>query len=138
MGKLPFLVLCSVLLLIAFFMLACGSSSQLQSISISPATADAKDYANGQVQFTATGTYADGSQVKPLTALWTPAPPWSLTPQQPWPAITLDSTGLASCGRANPGTYMIVATAPVDPHSPLLQMTMSTPQAGGTATLTCP
>jgi hypothetical protein len=138
MRKVPFVFLCSIPLLIAFFMLACGSSSQLQSVSISPATADAKDYANGQVQFTATGTQKDGSQVKPLTALWTPAPPWSLTPQQPWPAITLDSTGLASCGSANPGTYTIVATAPVDPHFPLSQMTMSTPQVGGAATLTCP
>ena len=126
-------------LLAAGFILACGlNHHQLQSITISPATADANDYPNGQVQFTATGTYIDGTHVKPLAAVWTPAPPWSETPQQPWPAITLDGTGLATCGSANPGTYMIVATAPVDPHFPLSQMTMTTPQASGAALLTCP
>lgn len=128
----------TLLVLVAISMLACGINSRLQSITVSPATADAKDYANGQVPYTATGTYTNGNQVKPLAALWTPAPPWSLTPQMPWPPITLDSTGLASCGTANPGTYMIVATAPVDPHFPLSQMTMTTPQTSGMATLTCP
>jgi len=133
MRKSPFLSL-SLLLLVAGAMLACGSHSQLQSITISPATADAKDYSNGQVQFTATGIYTDGSHVKPLTALWTPGFPWDVA----WPALNLDSAGLASCGGVNPGSYGIFASAPVDPHLPLSQMTMTTPQVGGNAMLTCP
>lgn len=48
------------LVLTASFALSCGASShgpgQLQSITLSPATADAQDYPNG-VPFTATGYY---------------------------------------------------------------------------------
>jgi hypothetical protein len=61
------------LVLLAAFALSCGSSSDcaLQSITLSPATADAKDYPGGQVQFTATGNYdADPKTVTPLSAGW--------------------------------------------------------------------
>ena len=134
-----FLLPCALLLLGAVAMLACGTGhGQLQSITISPASADAQTFPNGQVQFTATAIYLDGTHIKPATALWTPGPPWSLAPQIAWPAITLDATGLASCGSAGPGTYTIFATAPRDPHVPLSQMTMTTPQMTGTATLICP
>jgi hypothetical protein len=133
--------LCLALFLVSIIMLGCGSNipnGQLQSVTISPAAADAQDFPNGQVQFTATATYSDGTRLKPATALWTPGLPWSLNPQVPWPAIMLDSTGLASCGSAGPGTFVIYATAPLDPHFPLSKMTMTTPQMTGTAQLTCP
>ena len=126
-----------LLLVVALSMLGCGSGKsthgQLQSISVAPATADAQNFANGQVQFTATGTYTDGSKVSPLTALWSQGSPWIKTVD----GIGLDSQGVASCLGA-PGTYPVGATAPVDPHMPLSQMTMTTPQVSGTAQLTCP
>jgi hypothetical protein len=130
MRKLWFLFPCSVVLLIAFSMLACGSgsSNQLQSVSVSPATA------SGQAQFTATGTYSNGSKVAPLTALWSQNSPWS---QGVANEFSLDTNGKASC-LALAGTFMIQATAPVDPHEPLSQMGPTTPQVYGTAQLTCP
>lgn len=36
----------------------CGSGRQLQSVSLSPSSADAQNSPNGQVQFTATGTFS--------------------------------------------------------------------------------
>ena len=130
MRRLGFLFPCSVVLLIAFFMLACGSgsSNQLQSVSVSPATA------TGQAQFTATGTYTNGSKVTPLTALWSQNSPWSQVIAKDF---ALDANGKASCLTVA-GTFTIQATAPVDPHEPLSQMMPTTPQVYGTAQLTCP
>jgi len=48
--------------------LSCGSDRQLQSISIQPPTADAKNFPNGQVQFTATGIFSGSSVPVPLTS----------------------------------------------------------------------
>ncbi|HYM76446.1 MAG TPA: hypothetical protein VE377_10760 [Candidatus Dormibacteraeota bacterium] len=107
-------------------------------MAITPASADAMNYPNGQVQYTATATFIDGGQVTPASALWTPGGPWTLTPQTPWPAISLNSSGLASCGTVAPGIYPIVATAPIDPNFPVSKMTMTTPQVSAMASLTCP
>ena len=139
MSKLRFVPPCALLFLVAALMLACGLNHGLyKSLTVTPATADAQDFPNGQVQFTATATKINGTQVAPVPALWTPGPPWSLAPLMPSPAIQLSQTGLASCGAAGPGTYMIAATAPIDPHSPLSTMAMNTPQVSGGAFLTCP
>jgi hypothetical protein len=139
MSKLRFVLPSSFLLAIVASMLACGINQGLyKSLTVSPATADAQNYPNGQVQFTATGTEINGTQVKPLASFWTPGPPWLPSPALPLSGVQLDQTGLASCGTAGPGTYMIVATAPVDPHLPVSKMTPSTPHLSGAATLTCP
>jgi len=67
------------LVLAASFALSRGARSQsqsqsqdpLQSITVSPATADAQDYPNGLVQFVASGYYIDPSRrVTPLSAMW--------------------------------------------------------------------
>jgi|SRR5215467_7510864 len=119
---------------LALALISCGSSSKkLQSISITPATADAKDFTNGQVQYTAAGTYSDGSQVKPLTVLWSPGPPW-VAPRP----ILVNDNGLASCGTAPAGTYPVWAGAPNDLSTPVSRMNQSTPMATATAQLTCP
>jgi len=129
-----------VLFLIALFLLACGSSRQLQSLSINPATADAQTYPNGQVQFTAMGTYTGSSQTTAVSALWWTTSPWTYPPDTPTPAIiNLSSTGLAQCyPSAPPGTYLIYAVAPVDPSVMVSQMTMMTKQLAATAQITCP
>ena len=62
-----------LLLFLAAILMACGSSAPrtLQTVSISPATADARDFANGEVQFAATGYYNKSPmQVAPVHATW--------------------------------------------------------------------
>jgi hypothetical protein len=126
---------CVPLVLIALVMLACSSGNrQLQSITVAPASADAMN-SNGEVQFTATGAYSDGSKVSPLTALWTINNPWVLTPVPG--GVSIDSAGLGKC-TGYVGTVTIFATAPADPGMPLAKMTMTTRQVSATAQLTCP
>lgn len=122
------------LVLIALTMLACGSGNrQLQSLSISPATAST------QVQFTAMGTFSGSSHPAAVNALWWANPPWTSPPTTVPSVITLSSSGLAQCNSFAPaGTYMIWAVAPVDPRVPLSQVSMTTPQVVATAQLTCP
>jgi len=48
----------SLLLLAVIFTLSCGSNRELQSVTISPQSADAKTFPNGQVPFAATGTFS--------------------------------------------------------------------------------
>jgi hypothetical protein len=134
MSKPGLLLPCVPLILIALVMLACSGNRQLQSSTIAPASADAMS-SNGEVQFTATGTYSDGSKVSPLTALWTINSPWVLTPVPV--GVSVDSTGLGQC-TGYVGTVTIFATAPADPGTPLAKMTMTTKQVSATAQLTCP
>jgi hypothetical protein len=130
--KRPGPVAFSLLLFAAAVLLACGSN-HLESITVTPATADAQDFPNGQVQFTATGVYSNGNRVDPIPALWSQGNPWALTPI----AIVIDSTGLASCGSVA-GTFPVTATAPRDRSIAVSDMTMNTKQVSGTAMLTCP
>jgi len=119
---------------IAIALVSCGTNNKLQSISVTPATANAKDYAVGRVQFTAAGTYTNGSQVKPLTVLWSPGPPAVVQPAM----VVVDNNGVASCGSVPPGTYPVWAGAPADPHIAVSSMNQSTPTVSGEAQLTCP
>lgn len=132
MRKLRFLLPWTVVLLVACMMVACGTSHGplLQSVTISPATA------SGQAQFTATGFYSNGSKVTPLPVLWFPVQPWYVPPMNPVNHGSVDETGKAVCGVT--GSFSVFATAPVDPHFPLSQMTPTTPQVSGMAQLTCP
>lgn len=57
--------------LLSFLLLAtlsCGSNRHLQSVTIQPATADAQNFPNGQVQFAATGIFSGSSVPVPLTS----------------------------------------------------------------------
>jgi hypothetical protein len=64
-----------LLVTVATITLACGSSPQLKSVSVSPASANASDYPNGQVQFTAVGYYAGSSSPVSVSPEWTACPP---------------------------------------------------------------
>ena len=128
------LLLCVPFVVIALMMPACSGDRELQSITVAPASADAMN-SNGEVQFTATGTYSDGSKVSPLTALWTINNPWVLTPLPV--GVGVDSAGLGQC-TGYVGAVTIFATAPADPGTPLAKMTMTTKQVSATAQLTCP
>jgi hypothetical protein len=146
MAKSPALVLhTSLLLILIFFVLGiagCGgtttsSSRRLQSITVTPASADAQASPGGKVQFTATGTFS----MAPMTVM-SPAVLWSIgspfsSPPPTMPAASIDSTGLAQCN-GFVGRVIVEATAPTEPEIPLLGMTSMTSTVSGMAQLICP
>ena len=110
-------------------------SKQLVAITVTPASADAQNFSNGQVQFTAEGTFSDGSKA-PIQALWTLNAAFTETPIVD---ISLSSTGLAHCVAGGfVGTSGVFATAPANPALPLSQMTVFTKNVSGMAQITCP
>jgi len=85
--------------------LACSNNPQrqLQSISVSPSTADAQ---SNPVQFTATGTYNTSPiTVTPLPANWGAADQNGGTTT----AVTINANGLAQCVSGASGVFSIGA-----------------------------
>jgi len=129
-----------VVVLFAALATSCGGGvadppRQLVSITVTPATADAQIFPNGQVQFTAKGTFSDGSKSQ-ITVLWTLNGPFT---QTPIPNIKLNSLGMAQCIAGGfVGTGGVFATAPADTNIPLSNMTMFTKNVSGTAQIICP
>jgi len=121
---------------------SCGTSKTpdrvLLSVTVAPATADARNFTNGQVQFTATGMYS-----RPPSPASVPVPfvaPYSGTWFISDPTIaTISQSGVAQCQIGASG--MVTATAEVSSNS---CGGSSTPNAcmstavQGTATLICP
>src|SRR5580692_7731252 len=90
---------------LAFLTVACGNSSsqrELQKVNVSPTSADAQNYPNGQVQFTAAGTYNTSPvTVTPLQASWGVA-----LNGAPTTGVSVSSDGVAQCAAgAAPGVY---------------------------------
>jgi hypothetical protein len=136
MSNLRFLYSLIPLCLLGSAGLSCGSSGGLNSITVTPASADAKNSSNGQVQFTAVGTYAGSGQSVPVKALWWNSEPWFIGPT-PANGINIDENGVATCTDL-PGTFTVWATAPRNQSIPPSQMKQSTPQLTETAQMTCP
>jgi len=105
---------------------------QLVSITVTPAAADAQDFANGQVQFTATGDFSDGTTA-PISVMWSANPPFTTVAD----FYLLNGSGLGQCS-GNAGNMIVYATAPEDPSIPLSKMSVQTKNVTGTAQLTCP
>src|SRR5215831_6045445 len=131
-----FPAIAAVLLMIV----SCGGNTmmmsprQLQSISVSPTSADAKN-SSGMVQFTATGNFSMDPMMAMTPVRWSIGNPFSA---QPVPAgVSVDMNGLAQCSGFT-GMVTIEATAPMDPNMPLSKMTMTTMNVSGMAQLTCP
>jgi len=140
-GPLAFLF---VLIVAAAITLACGSpaaprntSGILQSVTISPATADAQNYPDGQVPFIATGYYTTPPlQVTPLTATW-----GACYQGNPTSGVSVSPKGLAQCSAGAVGTYTVWAFAPSNAGiCPLFVNACGGGgcQVTGTAQLTCP
>lgn len=108
---------------------------QLQSIAVTPASANAQNFPNKQVQFTAMGNYSMAPMTGTPQFLWSIGNPFAKTPVPV--GVTVDMNGLATCTTFT-GTVSIQATAPMDPSMPLSQMTMTTSNVAGMAQLTCP
>jgi len=142
MDKLRLTLFLLALVLAASFTLSCGAGSQrsqgqdpLQSITVSPATADAQDYPNGQVQFIATGYYTDPSRaVTPLSARWGTCYQEVSTSE-----VSVTAAGVAQCAPGAVGTYTVWAD---DPPSNVYCLAITACGGGcfvaGTAQLTCP
>jgi hypothetical protein len=89
----------------------CGSKAQLRGVSISPATADAKNYPSGQVQFTATGSF-DGQPSQPLKSpqiTWCTGTANGACAGNIVQGAAVDENGLAQCNPSFTGTANIMA-----------------------------
>jgi len=134
---------CLIALLLAVAVtISCGNGKQpLQSVTITPATADAQKYSGGMVQFSAVGFYAGGeSRQMPSSALsWCASPgPGVCIGENVKPGVTIDQNGLAQCQPGSVGTWTINANSP-----PTSQAAQPGGEIGasiifGSATLTCP
>jgi hypothetical protein len=136
MDKLRFLLYFLVMVLVVFFALSCGSGqSQLQSITVSPATAD------GQAQFIATGHYVNPSRtVTPQSANWAACQGNVPTTEV---SVTTGTTGsVAQCSSGATGSYTIRAwdnlTGPGTYNCPTQTACSGGCTVAGTAQLTCP
>jgi len=126
MKALHFVVLAGL----AFILIGCGAGHpNLTSVTVSPQTATAPSATHGQVGYTATGHFANGSsrelsQVDGLS--------WKTSTT----AASIGATGEATC--LAPGNVTVTASAPVD-----LQLTVNNsisntaPSVNGTAQLVC-
>jgi hypothetical protein len=141
MQKLEFALSLLGLFAISWLVLSCGAISQdqpgqLQSVTLSPASADGKDYPNGQVTFTATGVYSNPTRtVTPLSANWGTCYQDGITN-----AVTVSRGGVAQCVNGAVGTYTVWADAPPNPNAGCAAMTACGGGCfvAGTAQLTCP
>ncbi len=131
------LFLVEAVILLSLEMLACGNTQrQLTSISLSPATADAKSYPLGQVQFVATGHYNKA----PVSAPLQPAL-WSVVLQSAQQGnVTISASGVAECGAGTVGSFSVVAYSPADPSLPDTNASLlnGNKAAVGTAQIMCP
>ena len=135
------LIVSLVIVAFSFAIVACGgmnsmmSNRQLQSITVSPGSADAMNFPAGTVRFMATGTYTMAPMSGTPPVLWSLGNPFS---QQPVPAgVSIDANGMARCA-GFVGMVEIDATSPMDPNLPISKMSMNTMNVVGMAQLTCP
>jgi hypothetical protein len=151
MERLRFTLSLLTLVLAASLALSCGTSSshlpclaasqnpgvgqgQLQSITLSPAVADAQNCANGQVQFTATGNYIDPTQTVTPQMIFA----WGACQQNaPTSDVTVTAKGVAQCASGATGTYTIWAEYP-PPKCEIVGPCGAGCTVIGTAQLTCP
>jgi hypothetical protein len=118
----------------ASFFIAGGNGQFLVVVSVHPNSADAIQFPNGQVPFTAQGTFQSPVSVSSLSnVVWTvDRPAFSTAPDLGHASI--NQNGLAACAPGFVGIVQVFATAPADPS-----LAMSAQNAiVGTAHLVCP
>ena len=113
--------------------LGCGSN-RLTSVSVSPKQADARNFPNGQVQFTASGIYSDSSHPAPVKNLsWCIGSSSGRCNGNIASAATVNGNGVARC--LSGATVVVIAGT---------GGAVTVPDTGqqfkvfGTAQLTCP
>jgi hypothetical protein len=151
MSRHALLTLIVSLQLVAYLTLGCGSPAahQVQSISLSPASADAQNYPDGKVPFIASGSYNTAPMtITPLQANWAATSEQlvngTLTFGPVSSAVSIDHAGVAQCTPSASGTYAVVAW---DIQNPSLTISCESKTdfgepgcnaVQGTAQLTCP
>ena len=121
-----------VSIILAFLCVGCGNSNprELQSVTITPQTADASTFAGHQVQFVATGHYSKPpTTISPVTVLWSVYKP---------PLATINQNGLAQCSVGMTGDATVLAYAPSEPSLPISKLSSSKRPVLGMAQLSCP
>jgi hypothetical protein len=128
----------TLLLAIVVFTLqttACGTSSSanrvLSSITVTPATADAQNFTNGQVQFTATGAFSKPPSPAPMPFVSPYSGSWEISDLN---IATISQSGVAQCVAGASGTVKVIAIASANSAmGPAMSVAVS-----GSAQLTCP
>lgn len=128
----------ALLLLITLGTLGCGSSRQLQSVTLMPAIADAKNFPNGQVPISATGTFNKPPSPVKLTSAdvgWCVGTSAGACAGNIATGATVDQNGVAQCTPNFAGAVTILAGKGPMPMNPDQgsQLTVF-----GSAQLTCP
>jgi hypothetical protein len=120
----PRFVSVGFLIVAAWHALACGAGPKgphiIQSLTLSPASADAQNYPAGKVAFLATGHYDTAPMtVTPMQANWGAESEFvwngSLTYGSANGAVSVDTNGVAQCASSASGTYAVVAWVIQDP-----------------------
>jgi hypothetical protein len=109
MERLRMMLSVLALVLAASFALSCGASqqSQIKSITVSPANADAQSFPDGEVPFAATGHYIDPTHiVTPQPANWV-----ACQKGLPTTDASVTPAGVAQCAAGAVGAYSINAWA---------------------------
>jgi hypothetical protein len=138
MTRSSFLSAAVALLTIALASTGCGSSRTLQSVTLTPASADAKNYPNGQVRLVATGTFSKPPSPSPLTSsdvLWCAGAAGACAGNI-MPNVTVDQNGVAQCRPGFVGTATVLAGT----KSTAMTMPDGGPQLKvfGAAQISCP
>jgi len=139
MKRIIFLFFGPFLLAAALATSGCGSDRQLQSVTLVPASADAKDYPNGQIPMTATGAYSKPPSPVLLTSndiVWCIGTSDGTCNGNIASPVTVDVNGIVQCSGAQTGTAIVLAGKPsstaVKPDGP------SQLKVFGAAQVTCP
>ena len=137
MNRLGAFLLLMVLALLAFAMNGCGDDRVLQSITIAPAVANAQDYPNGQVLFTASGMFNKSpTRVDALTVQWQ-LPVAPLACPAPMCSGPIAPTVQVTCAGVQSGTTAeVIAVAPRNPNMPA--GSQGVPTVTAKAQLICP
>jgi hypothetical protein len=122
---------------LAIMTVGCGSMNSmsnrvLQSMVITPANADAQTSPNGQVQFSAMGTFSKAPSPAPVPCAVPFTGTWFSSDTN---IATITQAGLAECVSVAAGTVTISATASTNSGTGTMSASTS---VSATAKLTCP
>lgn len=116
-------------------LVACGgmnsSNRVLMSMTLSPAAADAQNFANGQVQFTATGVFSEPPTPATVTFMEPFTGSWMVSNSN---IAIIDQNGMAKCVAGTSGVVTVSAIA----SSNSAQAPAMSTAVSATAMLTCP
>jgi hypothetical protein len=108
-----------------------NSNRTLMSMSVAPAMANGGDSMNGQVQFTASGTFSRPPSPAPVTFMAPFSGGWSVSNMD---IATINQNGTAQCMHAG----MVTVTATASSNSAGSMPGAMSMAVTATATLTCP